>query len=167
MFEEECLIVSVLLYPHPEASVSHHLAISVTLKVLRPILEHELFKVGIIKHVGVHAPSGVKALLGMADKAQCVDAHQCNILLGRHVSRVERIIKAVHVEARSVRLSVVLDSITLTLHVGPAHSEHHLGPTAVLNGCVPTQLDEIRQRHHHCNVVSNFTDLSNLVLCVL
>lgn len=67
-------------------------------------------------------------------------------------------------QARSVGLFIVMDGIALALNVGSTHSEFHLGSTAVLNGSVATKLDQISKGHHVGNVVSNFTDLSNLGL---
>lgn len=86
-------------------------------------------------------------------------AHKGNKLLWAEVA----LSQALDDQAASCSLSCVLDGITLSGDVRPAHVEDHGGTAAVLNGSVATELDEVGVAHHRGDVVSFSLDLFDLL----
>lgn len=99
------------------------------------------------------------ALLLCTVEAEGERAHESNELLRLEV----RLGKALHHEAASVGLSSVLNGITLTTDVFTTHVEDHCGTTAVLDGSVASELDEVSIAKPRRDVVTSLSDFFNLL----
>ena len=71
--------------------------------------------------------------------------------------------QALHNETAIVGLSLVLDSITFWSDIFSAHVENHGRATAVLDGSVATELDQIGRAQQFRDMIASVLDLLDLL----
>ena len=100
----------------------------------------------------------MRALLVLANEADGVGSHQGDKLLWLKVT----LSKSLDDKAASVCFSSVFDRVCFTGNIGSAHLEDHGRSSAVLDGSVASELDEIGMGEHRSDVVSTLFDFLNL-----
>ena len=101
----------------------------------------------------------MRSFLVHPHKAESVNSHERDILISWQISLAERI----NQQTCAVFFFIVLDSVALAIALGSAHPKSHYWPATVLDSCITSELDQVRPRQHVRDVVSDFTNLCNLV----
>jgi hypothetical protein len=154
--KEQVVVVGVLLNPGLGLAILHHFVVSVGLEITRFVAEHGFLEITVVEDEGVLGPAAASSLLIERVEADSVAAtDECYVIFRGKV----KLAQLGNVVAIVDGLSLVLDDVGLAGDVQTAHSENHLGSSAVFDGGVATELNEVSVAHLSGQMVSLDSDL--------